>query len=425
MHDLKKIRQNPEIFKEALKKRGFDYDIDHLLEMDEKRRKLIAEAQILQEQRNKLSKEIGFLLKEKKDANEVIRKVKEISNRIPEIEKEIEELEAKISQDLSQIPNIPAEDVPFGKDENDNVVVRTWGEPRKFDFDPLPHWEIGRISGLYDPERAVKIAKSRFVLTYGALAELERALINFMLDQHTKVNGYTEVMVPYLVNESTMYGTGQLPKFRDELFICERDNLYLIPTAEVPVTNLYREEILNIDDLPKKFVSYTACFRREAGSYGKDTKGMIRVHQFNKVELVKFSLPEKSYEELESLTNDAESILKILGLPYRVILLCTGDLGFSASKTYDIEVWLPSYNGYKEISSCSNFEDFQARRMNIRFKRDRNSKPEFVHTLNGSGLAVGRTVAAILENYQTKDGNVQIPEALREYMKGKKYLFSN
>lgn len=425
MHDLKKIRQNPQYFKEGLKKRGFDYDIDKLLAMDEKRRKLIAELQTLQEQRNKLSKEIGLLLKEKKDPDELIEKVRKISNRIPEIEKEVEELETKIIEDLSQIPNIPAEDVPFGKDENDNVVVRTWGEPRKFDFEPLPHWEIGRISGLYDPERAVKIAKSRFVLTYGPLAELERALINLMLDYHTNVNGYTEVMVPYLVNENTMYGTGQLPKFRDELFVCEKDNLYLIPTAEVPVTNLFRDEILSVDDLPKKFVSYTACFRREAGSYGKDTKGMIRVHQFNKVELVKFSLPETSYQELESLTKDAESILKILQLPYRVSLLCTGDLGFSASKTYDIEVWLPSYNGYKEISSCSNFEDFQARRMNIRFKRDGSSKPEFVHTLNGSGLAVGRTVAAILENYQTKDGNVQIPEALREYMKGKKYLFSN
>lgn len=423
MHDIKKIRQNPDFYKEALRRRGFQYDLDELLDLDEKRRKLIAEAQALQEQRNKISKEIGKLLKEKKEATELKNKVREIGERLPELEKEIQELDEKIKLELSSIPNIPAPDVPYGEDENDNQVVRTWGEPRSFDFEPLPHWELGKIRGVYDPERAVKLAKSRFVVTYGPLAELERALINFMLDIHTGEHGYTEVMVPYLVNEATMFGTGQLPKFRDELFICERDNLYLIPTAEVPVTNLYREETLKAEELPKKFVSYTACFRREAGSYGKDTKGMIRVHQFNKVELVKFTLPENSYEELESLTKDAEKILQLLELPYRVVLLCTGDLGFSSAKTYDLEVWLPSYESYKEISSCSNFEDFQARRMNIRFKRDKNSKPEFVHTLNGSGIAVGRTVAAIIENYQTKDGNVEIPKVLRDYLRGKKYLF--
>jgi seryl-tRNA synthetase len=422
MHDLKKIRQNPELYKEGFKKRGFDYNINRLLEADEKRRQLIQESQALKEQRNKLSREIGLLLKENKDPSELKNKVKEISNRLPEIEREIEELEQFIENELATLPNLPAPDVPVGIDENDNVVVRSWGEPRKFSFEPLPHWELGKITGIYDPERAVKLAKSRFVLTYGPLAELERALINFMLDLHTQEHGYTEVMVPYLVNEETMYGTGQLPKFRDELFICERDGLYLIPTAEVPVTNIYRNEILSAKELPRKFVSYTACFRREAGSYGRDTKGMIRVHQFNKVELVKFSHPENSYDELESLTRDAERVLQLLELPYRVVLLCTGDLGFSAAKTYDLEVWLPSYEGYKEISSCSNFEDFQARRMNIRFKRDRNSKPEFVHTLNGSGIAVGRTVAAILENYQTKDGNVEIPQVLRDYLKGKRKL---
>lgn len=422
MHDLKKIRQNPDAYSEALKKRGIDYDIYKIIELDEKRRALIQEVQKLQEKRNRLSKEIGKLVRENKDVTSLKSEVKEISDKIPELEKEIAEIESVISQELSTIPNVPAPDVPVGKDENDNVVVREWGEVRNFDFEPLPHWDFGKLTRLYDPERAVKIAKSRFVLTYGPLAELERALINFMLDLHTQEHGYTEVMVPYLVNEETMYGTGQLPKFKDELFVCERDNLYLIPTAEVPVTNLFRDEVLSAAELPKKFVSYTACFRREAGSYGKDTKGMIRVHQFNKVELVKFSLPESSYEELESLTQDAERVLQLLDLPYRVVLLCTGDLGFSSAKTYDIEVWMPSYSSYKEISSCSNFEDFQARRMNIRFKRDSKSKPELIHTLNGSGLAVGRTVAAVLENYQTRNGNVEIPKALRPYMKNRKYL---
>jgi seryl-tRNA synthetase len=422
MHDIRLIRLNPERYREGWKKRGIDYDVDSLLELDERRRRLIQEVQDLKEKRNQLSKKIGQMLKEKQDASTLINEVKEISDRIPAVDEEIETIELEIKSELEKLPNIPAEDVPFGEDENDNVVVRTWGEPAEFSFNPLPHWELGKIIGLYDPERAVKIAKSRFVLTYGALAELERALINFMLDVHTGEHGYTEVMVPYLVNEETMYGTGQLPKFKDELFVCERDDLYLIPTAEVPVTNLYRDEILPAEKLPIKLTSYTACFRREAGSYGKDTKGMIRVHQFNKVELVKFSLPEKSYDELESLTNDAARILELLKLPYRVVLLCTGDLGFSSAKTYDIEVYLPSYGTYKEISSCSNFEDFQARRMNIRFRRERNAKPEFVHTLNGSGLAVGRTVAAILENYQTENGNVVIPEVLRDYMRGRKHL---
>ncbi len=422
MHDIKLIRKDPEKFKEGLKKRGFEYDVDALIDLDEKRRALIQEGQELKEKKNALSKQIGIMMKEKKDASELISEVKRISERIPEIDRELEEIEVKLIEELSNIPNIPHETVPAGVDESENVVVRIWGEPKKFSFEPLPHWELGRMLKLYDPERAAKIAKSRFVLTYGPLAELERAVINFMLDIHTKEHGYQEVMVPYLVNETTMYGTGQLPKFRDELFVCERDNLYLIPTAEVPVTNLFRDEILDGCILPIKFASYTACFRREAGSYGKDTKGMIRVHQFNKVELVKFSLPETSYDELESLVNDAARILELLELPYRVVALCTGDLGFSAAKTYDLEVWLPSYNAYKEISSCSNFEDFQARRMNIKFRREKTAKPELVHTLNGSGLAVGRTVAAILENYQTENGNVEIPEALRPYMRGRKFL---
>lgn len=418
MHDIRAIRENPERFKKGLQRRGIDYDIDALLELDEKRRELIQDVQKLKEKRNRLSKKVAELKRKGEDATSLIAEVRTIGDRIPEIEKNLDEVEKRLYEELISLPNIPHESVPDGEDENDNVTVRTWGEPRKFEFEPLPHWELGEKLGLFDPRRASKLAKPRFVMTYGSIARLERALINFMLDFHIKNGGYREVLPPFLVNEESMFGTGQLPKFKDELFWVERDNLYLIPTAEVPVTNIHRDEILSADELPLKYVSYTPCFRREAGSYGKDTKGMIRVHQFNKVELVKFALPETSYDELESLVNDAASILELLELPYRVVLLCTGDLGFSSAKTYDLEVWLPSYNGYKEISSCSNFEDFQARRANIKFKRDKKSKPEYVHTLNGSGLAIGRTVAAILENYQTENGEVEVPEVLRPYMDG-------
>lgn len=421
MHDLKAIRVNPDFYRAGMKKRRVDPAvIDEILELDEKRRTVIQQVQELREKRNAMSKQVGQLKREGKDASTIIEEVRKIGDMIPELNAQVEELERKITDMLSNLPNIPHESVPEGENETDNVVVRSWGEPAAREV--VPHWELGRSLGLYDPERAAKLAKSRFVLTYGKLAALERALIQFMLDIHTGEHGYTEVLPPFLVNSETMFGTGQLPKFKDDLFYSEKDDLYLIPTAEVPVTNLFRDEFIEVEKLPLKFTSYTPCFRREAGSYGRDTKGLIRVHQFNKVELVKFTLPENSYDELETLVNDAARILELLGLPYRVVLLCTGDLGFSAAKTYDLEVWLPSYNGYKEISSCSNFEDFQTRRMNIRFKRERNSKPEFVHTLNGSGLAVGRTVAAILENYQTEDGRVKIPEVLRPYMHGQEYI---
>jgi seryl-tRNA synthetase len=424
MHDLKDIRRNPDRYRTGFAARGFDYDVDELIALDEKRRALIQENQELKELKNKLSKEIGQLMREGKDATELRERVKEISATIPRREDLIEEIEKKIESDLAMLPNIPHESVPVGVDEKDNVVVRTWGEPRRFDFEPLAHWEIGAALGLYDPERAAKIARSRFAMTYGPLARLERALIAFMLDMQTERNGYIEVVPPFLVNPQTMFGTGQLPKFADELFFCERDELYLIPTAEVPLTNIHAGEILDAEQLPIKYTAYTPCFRREAGSYGRDTRGLIRLHQFNKIELVKFTTPETSYDELELLVSDAASILEALELPYRVVLLCTGDLGFSAAKTYDLEVWLPSSNTYREISSCSNFEDFQARRAGIKFKRSRDAKPEFVHTLNGSGLAVGRTVAAIMENYQTRDGNIEIPEALRPYMGGAKVIGS-
>jgi seryl-tRNA synthetase len=424
MHDLKDIRRNPDRYRIGFAARGFDYDVDELIALDEKRRALIQENQELKELKNKLSKQIGQLMREGKDATELRERVKEISATIPRREDLIEEIEEKIESDLAALPNIPHESVPVGVDEKDNVVVRTWGEPRRFDFEPLAHWEIGAALGLYDPERAAKIARSRFAMTYGPLARLERALIAFMLDMQTERNGYIEVVPPFLVNPQTMFGTGQLPKFADELFYCERDELYLIPTAEVPLTNIHAGEILDAEQLPIKYTAYTPCFRREAGSYGRDTRGLIRLHQFNKIELVKFTTPETSYDELELLVSDAASILEALELPYRVVLLCTGDLGFSAAKTYDLEVWLPSSNTYREISSCSNFEDFQARRAGIKFKRSRDAKPEFVHTLNGSGLAVGRTVAAIMENYQTRDGNIEVPEVLRTYMGGAKVIGS-
>lgn len=421
MHDLKAIRRNPDYYRSGIKRRGVDPGlIDQVLSLDGERRRLIQEAQELKEKRNAMSKQVAQLKREGKDATAIIEEVRRIGDRIPELNTRVDELEKQIKETLDNLPNIPHESVPDGADESDNMVVRSWGEPEKREV--VPHWELGKALGLYDPERAAKLAKSRFVLTYGALAELERALIQFMLDVHTREHGYMEVLPPFLVNSETMYGTGQLPKFKDDLFYCEKDDLYLIPTAEVPVTNLFRNEFIDVEKLPLKLTAYTPCFRREAGSYGRDTKGLIRVHQFNKVELVKFALPENSYDELESLVNDAARILELLELPYRVVLLCTGDLGFSAAKTYDIEVWMPSYNNYKEISSCSNFEDFQARRMNIRFKRGRGAKPEFVHTLNGSGLAVGRTVAAILENYQTEDGRIKVPEVLKPYMHGREYI---
>ncbi|HAA89719.1 MAG: Serine--tRNA ligase [Thermoanaerobacterales bacterium 50_218] len=418
MLDLRFIRNHPEVVRDALEKRGVDFDLDQLLSWDEKRRKLLTQVEQLKHSRNTLSEEVGKLKAAKQDASEIIQKVKQISGQIKEFERELDELERKVKEALLLIPNIPHSSVPVGPDESANEVVRVVGEPPEFSFQPRPHWEIGEDLDILDFVRGAKIAGSRFTVLKGWGAQLERALINFMLDLHTREHGYTEIFPPFLVNRETMVGTGQLPKFEDDMFLCSREDLFLIPTAEVPVTNLYREEILPGDVLPIYHVAYSACFRAEAGAAGRDTRGLIRQHQFNKVELVKFTRPEDSYEELEKLTNDAEEVLRRLGLAYRVVVLSTGDLGFSAAKTYDLEVWFPSANCYREVSSCSNFEDFQARRANIRFRPQPGAKPQFVHTLNGSGLAIGRTLAAILENYQQEDGSVVIPPVLRPYLHG-------
>ena len=418
MLDLRFVRKNIDLIREALAKRGSDLDVNVFLALDEKRRAILAELEQLNAQRNQLAAEISRRKKAKEDASEVIAEVKKLSERIKVLDEELEDVQTRIQYWLIRLPNIPHPSVPVGKDESENQVIKTWGEKPSFSFTPKPHWEIGEKLGILDFKRAAKITGSRFVVYKGLGAALERALINFMLDLHIKEHGYTEIFPPFIVNEDSLFGTGQLPKFKEDLFKIEGENYYLIPTAEVPVTNLHRDEVLNEKDLPIKYVAYSACFRAEAGSYGRDVRGIIRQHQFNKVELVKFTTPETSYDELESLLADAEEVLKRLELPYRVVVLCTGDLGFAAAKTYDIEVWLPGQNVYKEISSCSNFEAFQARRANIRFKRKGGKRTELVHTLNGSGLAIGRTVVAILENYQQEDGSVVIPEVLRPYMGG-------
>jgi seryl-tRNA synthetase len=417
MLDIKLIRSNPEKVKEALEKRKEKINLDEILELDQKRRQLLLEAGALKEKRNTVSEEIGKLKREKKDTQEKILAMREVSAKIKELDAQIKEIEEKTAEILLEIPNIPHESVPVGEDEKDNVEIKKWGEPRKFDFIPLPHWDIGEALNILDFERGAKLASARFTVLKGMGARLERALINFMLDLHTNEHGYKEIFPPFLVNSETMTGTGQLPKFENDLFKCE-NGLYLVPTAEVPLTNLHRQDILNEDDLPLYYTAYTACFRKEAGSYGKDVRGLIRQHQFNKVEMVKFCRPEDSYQELETLTQNAEEVLKRLEIPYRVIVLCTGDMGFSAAKTYDVEVWLPAQNKYREISSCSNCEDFQARRAMIRYRSKEKEKVNFVHTLNGSGLAVGRTLVAILENYQQKDGSVVIPDVLRPFMGG-------
>ncbi|GAD15219.1 seryl-tRNA synthetase [Geobacillus kaustophilus GBlys] len=417
MLDVKILRTQFEEVKEKLMQRGGDLtNIDRFEQLDKDRRRLIAEVEELKSKRNDVSQQIAVLKREKKDAEPLIAQMREVGDRIKRMDEQIRQLEAELDDLLLSIPNVPHESVPIGQSEEDNVEVRRWGEPRSFSFEPKPHWEIADRLGLLDFERAAKVAGSRFVFYKGLGARFERALINFMLDIHLDEFGYEEVLPPYLVNRASMIGTGQLPKFAEDAFHLDSEDYFLIPTAEVPVTNLHRDEILAADDLPIYYAAYSACFRAEAGSAGRDTRGLIRQHQFNKVELVKFVKPEDSYDELEKLTRQAETILQRLGLPYRVVALCTGDLGFSAAKTYDIEVWLPSYGTYREISSCSNFEAFQARRANIRFRRDPKAKPEYVHTLNGSGLAIGRTVAAILENYQQEDGSVIVPEALRPYM---------
>ena len=422
MLDIKYVRDNPEKLREALGKRGMDdfsvpevqLSLGQLVEMENRRRQLLKEVEELRNKRNVVSEEIGRLKREKKDADSLATEMKGVSDKIKDLDETLGKIEERETIFLRYIPNIPHPSVPVGKDETENKVVRTWGEPKDLGFPPLNHWDIAEMLGIIDFDRASKIAGARFALMRGAGARLERALMNFMLDLNTSKR-YTEVFPPILVNRESMTGTGQLPKFEMELFRTADPEFYLIPTAEVPVTNIHRDEILGEKDLPIYYTAYTPCFRREAGSYGKDTRGLIRQHQFNKVELVKFVAPESSYEELEKLTSDAEDILQKLCLPYRVVALCTGDLGFSASKTYDLEVWLPGQQRYREISSCSNFEDFQARRANIRFKREGRKGTEFVHTLNGSGLAIGRTLVAILENYQQKDGSITVPHILRPY----------
>lgn len=417
MLDVKLLRTNFEETKEKLKYRGEDLnDLDKFGDLDQRRRELIVEAEKLKSRRNEVSQQVATLKREKKNADELITEMREVGDQIKALDDELKEVEATLENILLRIPNTPHESVPVGETEDDNVVHRTWGEVRKFDFEPQPHWDVADKLGILDFERAGKVTGSRFVFYKGLGARLERALFNFMLDLHTEEHGYQEVIPPYLVNRASMIGTGQLPKFEEDAFLIESEDYFLIPTAEVPVTNLHRDEIIDGEQLPINYAAFSACFRSEAGSAGRDTRGLIRQHQFNKVELVKFVKPEDSYEELEKLTGNAEKVLQLLELPYRVMSMCTGDLGFTAAKKYDLEVWIPSYDTYREISSCSNFEAFQARRANIRFRRDPKGKPEHVHTLNGSGLAIGRTVAAILENYQQADGSVVIPEVLRPYM---------
>ena len=422
MLDLHFVRENLETVKQALENRNFPAtSLDDFISLDAERRRVIGESDLLNQQRNQSSKLIGELMQagKKTEADEKKAEVANLKSKQSELEKQRDEAEAKMRDLLSHLPNIPQADVPIGADESANVEIRRWSEPREFDFEIKDHVDLGENLGILDFERATKIAGSRFAILNGAGARLERALINFMLDVHTTEHGYTETLPPFLVNRKSLFGTGQLPKFEADLFHLKDEREFaLIPTAEVPVTNYYSEEILDAKDLPKNFTAYSPCFRSEAGSYGRDTRGMIRQHQFEKVELVKLSLPENSVEEHERLTRDAERILQLLGLPYRTVALSTGDMGFAAVKTYDIEVWLPSQETYREISSCSNCGDFQARRMNLRFRRAGGAKPEFVHTLNGSGLAVGRTWIAILENYQQADGSILIPEILQSYMNG-------
>jgi seryl-tRNA synthetase len=422
MLDLNYVRENIETVRAALEKRGMAGDsLDDFARADDERRRVIAESDQLNAERNAASREIGALMKGgKRDEADARRKaVNELKERIAELDRKRDEAESHMRELLSTLPNIPHESVPVGKDESANVEIRRWGTKPEFDFTPKDHVDLGAALDILDLERATKIAGARFAILNGAGARLERALIDFMLDLHTREHGYRETLPPFIVNRDALFGTGQLPKFEADLFKLEDERgFYLVPTAEVPVTNYHREEILDAAQLPMKWAAYTPCFRSEAGSYGKDTRGVIRQHQFEKVELVKYSLPENSYDELEALTQNAEMVLQLLGIHYRVVALSTGDLGFSNAKTYDIEVWLPSQNTFREISSCSNYEAFQARRANIRFRRAGGARPEFVHTLNGSGLAVGRTWIAVLENFQQADGSIIVPEVLRRYMGG-------
>ena len=417
MLDIRRIRSNPKEVVNALKKRHGNFPIDEVVELDEKRRKVLVQVEEMKAEQNKSSKDIPRLKKEGQDVSETFKKMKLLSEKIKELDQEVKEIDEELKKLLLQIPNTPHSSVIEGSSDTDNLEMRKWGEPREFGFEPKPHWELGVNLNILDFERASKIAGARFTLFRGLGSKLERAIINFMLELHTEDQDYTEFSTPFMVNRDSMIGTGQLPKFEEEMFHLPSKDFFLIPTAEVPLTNLLRDEIIAEKELPIYYTAYTPCFRQEAGSAGRDTRGLIRNHQFDKGELVKFSHPDTSYAELEKLTSDAEEVLKRIGLPYRVVMLSTGDLGFSSAKTYDLEVWMPSYGRYVEISSCSNFEDFQARRANIRFRRE-NGKVDFLHTLNGSGLAVGRTFAAILENFQQEDGSITVPEVLKKYLNG-------
>ena len=414
MLDVKFVVENADLVKAAMKTRSGEYDVDIVLELDRQRREILKEVEALKAERNRESAQVAALKKEKKDASEIIARMKTVGDKIKALDDELGPVESGLRMAMLSIPNIPDKTVPIGKDDTENVEIRKFMEPTKFDFTPKAHWDIGDALNILDPATAAKITGARFTVYRGLGARLERAIYNFMLDTHT-ANGYTEIFPPFMVNRDSMTGTGQLPKFEEDAYAVKNTDYFLIPTAEVPVTNMYRGEVLDAETLPYYYCAYTACFRGEAGSAGRDTRGLIRQHQFNKVELVKFAMPDKSWDELESLTHEAELILQKIGLPYRVVCLSTGDLGFSSAKTYDIEVWLPSYGRYVEISSCSNFVDYQARRMNIKY-RTRDGKTGFVHTLNGSGLAVGRTTAAILENFQNPDGTVRVPDVLVPYM---------
>lgn len=425
MLDVKILRNDYARVEQALQSRGKSLDlIAEFPALDSKRRELLQETELLKNRRNVVSGDVAKRKKNKEDAEELILEMREVSDRIKGLDEEIRQLEAQIDMMMLSIPNIPHSSVPVGASEEDNVEIRRHGDPREFAFTPKAHWNVAQDLDIIDFEAAAKVTGSRFAFYKGFGARLERALINFMMDLHSSEHGYEEILPPYIVNKDSLVGTGQLPKFEEDLFKLNDTEYYLIPTAEVPVTNYHREEILPVDQLPKHYVAYSSCFRSEAGASGRDTRGLIRQHQFNKVEMIKIVQPETSYDELEKMTANAERVLQLLGLPYRVLALCTGDMGFTAAKTYDLEVWLPESNMYREISSCSNVEDFQARRANIRFRQDTKSKPEFLHTLNGSGLAVGRTVAAILENYQQEDGSVIIPEVLRPYMRGAEVITS-
>ena len=417
MLDIKRIRENLEDIKKAMNRRGEkEFNLDEVVELDDKRKELLKEVEVLKNKMNVESKKIPQLIKEGKDITEDKENLKKLSDEIKSLDEKIKIVNDELEYKLLRIPNVPNKEVPQGETDEDNVEVRTWGEPTKFNFNPKAHWDLGTDLGILDFETAAKITGSRFTLYKGLGARLERALINFFLDTNIGEQGYTEVIPPFMANKNSFLGTGQLPKFAEDMFKIEGLDYYLIPTSEVPLTNIHANQILSFDELPKNYTAYTPCFRSEAGSAGRDTRGLVRQHQFNKVEMVKIVAPEESYNELEKLTHNAEYLLQLLKIPYRVVKICTGDLGFTAAFKYDVEVWMPSYNRYVEISSCSNCEDFQARRAGIRFKRDKDSKTEYAHTLNGSGLAIGRSFAAILENYQQEDGSVIIPEVLRPYM---------